>query len=517
MANGRDAFSERADTSRSSSDSRPTRFRSRSRTLADAMAMAILFVVPALAISPSFAMEPSAVGTLRIVCSTPDARVFIDGEEKGAVNSTINGVAVGRHIVEVRARGFVPQSVEITVAAAQLQVARVDVTPQPPATGRLRVVASVPNTEVFIDGASVGPAPYDHSDLPPGKHYIIVRAHGFGDWKREIDLDPASPALLEAELSASGTVKVLSSVSGATVVVDGEVLGTTPVVLDVAAGEHLLEVKLAGYVDSKQQFRIDGGEQKILSIDLSRSKLSAAAKTKRVRSMASFSAVTVDPKRFTADLAGGYVPFGQLRLTAGVVRTDWIGFDVGVEMRTVGYLNEGLAHAKLQFLQAGPLAIAFDLSVGGGGGPVGRNDFIFEAGIPFTLLFGNLVRFTAHPYMQLYSDQNCPTRDALASDPTLADHEQSTCSATQDASGKWIATWHGNMYPLSQDPRMRFLGARLMLQAALEIAVAKHVNIFAIFEGDPLGRREALTAKFSKLFPTTDVQMYGRLGITFKF
>jgi hypothetical protein len=387
----------------------------------------------------------------------------------------------------------------------------------PEATARLRVLVSVPYAEVFIDGGSAGPAPYDHGDLQPGKHYVIVRAPGCAEWKREVELDAATPMTLTAEPSVSGTVKVLSSVAGATAIVDGQVLGTTPVASDVAAGAHVLEVKLPGYADAKQPFSIDSGEQKILSVDLSRPRLTAAAKARRVRGMASFSAVTVEPKRFTADLAGGFVPFGQLRLTAGAVRREWIGLDVGVEMRTIGYFNEGLAHAKLQFVQAGPLAIAFDLSVGGGGGPTARNDFIFEAGLPLSLLFGDLVRFTAHPYVQIYSDQNCPTRDALANDPGLAQHEQSTCGAMKDASGKWNALFEGTTYSLSQDPRLRFFGARLMLQAALEIAVAEHVNIFAIFEGDPIGRRQALTAKFSSLFPTSDAQMYGRLGLSFKF
>ena len=98
-------------------------------------------------------------------------------------------------------------------------MARVDLTSQPerPAAARLRVVTPVPNAEVFIDGASAGPAPFDHNDLAPGKHFVIVRARGYAEWKREVELDPAQPTTLSAELSASGTVKMLSNVSGAIV------------------------------------------------------------------------------------------------------------------------------------------------------------------------------------------------------------------------------------------------------------------------------------------------------------
>jgi hypothetical protein len=324
-----------------------------------------------------------------------------------------------------------------------------------------------------------------------------------------------------AELSASGTVKVMSNVSGATVAIDGAIVGKTPLVLDnISAGEHLVEVKQPGYIDAKQPFHLDGGEQKILAADLSpiHHGPTPADMVRRMRGMTSFSAVTIDPARFTADLAGGYVPFGQVRLTVGAFRYNWLGMDAGIELRTIGYFTEGLAHAKLQFIQAGPVAIAFNLGIGGGGGPTNRNDFIFEAGIPFTLLFGDIVRFTAQPYLQVYSDKNCSTTSELADDPSLSkpgEGEQKACSATKDATGKW--TVPGEAFKITQNPRDRFVGARLMLQAVLEIAITENVNIFAIFEGDPVGQRQSLTAKFSSIFPNTDPQIYGRLGVTFKF
>ena len=457
-------------------------------------------------------------GTLRVVSSIPGAEVFIDGEMKGTVNSTIANVPVGQHVVEVRSAGYAPQTLEVSIAAGEQRVARADLSTQPqkPQTAHLRVVTPVPNAEVFIDGSSAGPAPIDRNDLPPGKHYVDVRAKGYAEWKREVDLDPAQPTVLTAELSASGTLKILSNVSGAQVLIDGQVVGKTPLTLDtVQAGEHMVEVKQTGYVTARQPFQIAGGEQKILAADLTpvHHGPTAADVARRMRGMTSFSGVTIDPARFTADIAGGYVPFGQVRLTVGAFRWRFIGMDAGIELRTTGYFTEGLAHAKLQFVQAGPVAIAFDLAIGGGGGPTKRTDFLFEAGIPFTLLFGDLVRFTAHPYLQVYSDRNCPTAEDVAGSPSLLMSEQGTCEGTNG-----MGMWKGQLVKFGQDdPRQRFTGARFMLQAVLEVAVTENVNIFVLFEGDPVGERQSLTAKFSSLFPDTDPQIYGRLGVTFKF
>jgi len=440
-------------------------------------------------------------GSLRVVSSTPGAEVLVDGEAKGPVNAEIGNLRPGQHIVEVRAKGFTPQVVEQAVVAGEQRIAKIDLQALEVRAQQthLRIVTPQPDVEVFIDGASVGKAPVERNDLAPGRHFVVARKTGFAEWKREINLDPAAPTTLTAELSASGILKVLSNVGGADVFIDGMVVGKTPLTLDnVQAGEHLVEVKAKGYVEAKQPFHLDGGEQKILSADLTalRSGLGPADVARVYRSMSSFSAVTVEPNKFTADIYGGFFPFGGVSLTVGAFRKGMFGVDAGVEGRTVGYLTEGVAHVKFQFFRGGPAALGAAVGIGGGGGPDGRNDFVFELGPLFTLLFGDLVRFTAHGYMQVYSDRLC--RDKTVSD---------------EPHGCTLGT-------AGFDPHSRrFDGFRLFLRAALEISVSPIANIFFIFEGDPIGFRDAYTPDFAPAFSalTKDPQVYGRMGVTFKF
>jgi hypothetical protein len=451
------------------------------------------------------------LGSVRIVSSTPGAEVWIDGEMKGTANQEIQGVRTGQHIVEVRAKGFQPASFEITVVANEQRIAKADLQPGVSAAtvARLRVVTPVPDAEVFIDGSSAGRAPVDRADLPPGKHFVVVRKQGFAEWKREVNLDPTTVTTLTAELSASGTIKVLSNIAGADVMIDGVVMGKTPVTVDnVAAGHHLLEVKKQGYNTAQQAIDVEGGQQKILQADLTAiPAVSAQEQAQRFRGMTSFSAVTIDPGRFTADLFG-FFPFGQFRLTVGALRVHDFGLDVGIEVRTVGYFTEGGAHAKGQFLRAGPFALGADLFIGGGGGPNRRNDFVFEIGVPMTLLFGQLVRFTMHPYLQVYSDRNCPSADDLKADPSLK----------PDPTNGWGPSEHCADAPAGGlNPTDRFNGARLMLQGVLELSVHPIATIFMIVEGDPVGQRAAWSGKWSPSLLNPDPQIYGRLGVTFKF
>jgi hypothetical protein len=449
-------------------------------------------------------LQAQMAGSLRVVSSAQGAEVYIDGELKGTVNTEITGVRPGQHIVEVRQKGSAPASLETSVNAAEQRVVKIDLSAQAQAPGncRLRVVSAVPDADVYVDGAAVGKAPFDRSDLAAGQHYVVVHKQGFADWKREVSLSAAQPVTLTADLSSSGTLKVLSNVNGASVFIDGQLVGRTPLTLDnVAAGDHLVEVKQSGYAEAKQPLRLEGGEQKILSADLASLRTGPTAQdlSRRYRAMSSFSGVTIEPGRFTVDVAGGFFPFGQLRLTVGALRAGMLGLDAGVELRTIGYFTDGGAHAKFQFLKAGPVAMGFDVYLGGGGGPVERNDFTFEAGLPFSLLFGELVRFTGKPYVQVYSDRLCGDKAPA----TLSD-EPDIC--------------HAMPPPAGVKPRDRFTSARFILQAALEIAVHEVATIFFIFEGAPGTTRAAYTHDYSPgFFFTADPQIYGRIGVTFKF
>ncbi len=483
-------------------------------------------------------------GSLRVVSSTPNAEVIVDGEPKGPANTEIANLRAGQHIVEVRAQGFQPQVTEVQIVAGEQRIAKADlaaaVVQKKPTM--LRVVTPVPDAEVFVDGANVGRAPIERGDLAPGKHFVTVRKPGFAEWKREIDLEDGGQMTLTADLSASGGLKVLANQPGASVYIDGQLVGKTPLTLDnVAVGDHLIEVKLSGYYDAKQPIRIDGGDTKVLSAELAvvPTGPSATDVARRHRSSSSLSAVTLDTTKVTLDLAAGYMPFGQLRLTVGAWRHAKrnLGLDAGIEARTNGYFSEGGAHAKFQFLKAGPVALGTDLYLGGGGGPQGRNTFSFEYGILLTLLFGDVVRFTVHPYLQVYTDRSCrdvqkmidvSTEEGKAQNETSYARKENDACKVKDGlrtGGTDVNTINGtdklptDAARMAQkfDPRDRDVGVRMMLQAVLEIAVHHNVNLFFLIEGDPVGQRRAYQKAFSSLLPDKDSQVYGRVGVTAKF
>lgn len=63
--------------------------------------------------------------------------------------------------------------------------------PGPSDKGRLQVVSSVPDAEVYIDGKFVGTAP-STVPLPAGDHTVEVKASKFVDWKRTVSVTDGS-------------------------------------------------------------------------------------------------------------------------------------------------------------------------------------------------------------------------------------------------------------------------------------------------------------------------------------
>ncbi len=497
------------------------------------------------------------------------AELLVDGISVGTVPGDIR-VAVGAHTVEAHKAGVgdFRQNVGVSEGATAKIVVQFT---EAALHGTLLVSADVSGAEVFLDGTQRDATPALLSDVVPGDHLIEVKKQG-KSWKKNVHVSGGETIKLEAQLgaavlppatSAGAALKVSSNVAASTVFVDGKSVGRTPLQLeDVAPGEHVVEIKHSGYEDARQVIRVASGDRKVLSADLVALAVTThppppppvrepprepAREPAREpvreppahepavpfdrRAMSSFSALTIDPQHFTADIGGGYIPFGQFRLTLGAVRTRRVGFDVGVEVRTTGYFTDGGAHAKLQFLKFGPVAVATDIYLGGGGGPTERNDFTFEWGLPVTLLFGDLVRFTMHPYVQAYTERNCPAVDQIKFDDSnatpaaapghgpLANSETIACKANDGmrTPSDGLPPPPGMMVKVGQDPRTRFVSARLMLQAVLEIAVHERATLFLLFEGDPVGPRASLSSRYSPGLPATDAQIYGRLGLTFKF
>ncbi len=209
--------------------------------------------------------------TLELLTDDPEGMILlIDGEPSGGLpyKGAIKG---GRHQVVVRRAGFKPFAQWFDVKPGQLLTIPVVMERAEAPTGVLFVSADVP-AQVIIDGQPRGQTPL-LLKIQPGPVLVVLSAKGHPPWKKTVEVEAQKKAIVQARLrpdtGPTGTVMVLSNVSGTTVFIDGTKTGTAPVTLKgLVKGTHIVEGKAEGYRPSQTTVRVEPDAQTVIKLEL---------------------------------------------------------------------------------------------------------------------------------------------------------------------------------------------------------------------------------------------------------
>lgn len=461
----------------------------------------------------------SAGAGLRIVSTESNVQVFIDGEAKGNAPVSVADIRPGQHLIEGRKPQFRPFEQTVEILPGKQSLVQLKMEPGSDDRGKaiLRVQSTVPDAEVFLDGATLGKAPIDRHDLASGKHYVIIRKEGYEEFKREVYLFEGQPVSLVADLRNVGKVRFLSTPEGAEVTVDGEPIGKTPIERDdIAAGDHVITFRLNGFYDHKDTVAIMGGKERLISPDLKPlpNGPSAEQMTKRKTGMSSFGARVLPQGGFTADIGLGYPYILFARLTVGAFGLKPRGIDLGVEMQSFFQMWTGAIHARWQFVEAGPLSLALRGNFGAGAGTESRNTIFFDVAGIASLDFAGVVSVSADLRFSYWSDQFCPNMsDVVNHGLSQADYCKNFSDTTK------FPEFGG------QDPGgKRFNGERLYMGLTVSAAIDRFTSVFARLEFLPGAgivtfpdERMAFEDKYNSIMFEHDPLYYGTVGLSLKF
>ncbi len=128
----------------------------------------------------------------------------------------------------------------------------------------LKVSTSPPGCGVRLDGRYLGIAPVMVEDLSPGAHFVQAYREGYATRTVRVALNAGDdPRSLELSLDSLslGSLEVLSTPLGATVVLDGENRGNTPIKIQgIYPGEHRLVLRRARYEPWSTTLRVASGK-----------------------------------------------------------------------------------------------------------------------------------------------------------------------------------------------------------------------------------------------------------------
>ncbi len=479
-----------------------------------------------LVLNPTLRPAPPQGGSLRVLANVQGAIASLDGELLGEAPAAAEDVAPGEHIVEVRADGYQPAQRTVTIEAGQQRVVSITLEEIVAPPGRIVVNANVDGAQVTVDGEERGAPPVVIQDAPTGAHAIIVRAPGYREFRHTCQTGPGVSCEIEAEMRVVGRpVQVRANVEGASFYVDGELQGPVPYEGEVPTGAHLVEVRRDGYRPYRAQISFTAGsEPREIEValveegELTPEELAEreTARRERHRQAVSRSGATLPDDLAVLDASVGWPYLFELRLGIGIF--DWL--ESGIGIRTFGRLTEFEGRVKAGIRPVRQFSAGLQLRFGGGIGP-NRDPRAHEESVAMAMMD----EAPNHPTNSFYT-----SLEGLISLHFLNAGNFTLWGALDIHSDRWDwnasdnnCRYAGGCMP-GGTPETEMVGdfirgrqsiARFRLGGSLEFILTRNWNIWGSFEGVFGKPRRVLGDVFGG--NNEDLQMYTRVGITYKF
>jgi formylglycine-generating enzyme required for sulfatase activity len=207
-------------------------------------------------------------GTLTLNVGVEGAAVFVDGAEAGRTPLPALELATGEHELRVVAEryeefvetvtiegGGVEQSLDVELVARFAPV---------------RVRSEPAGAEIRANGETVGTTPAT-VELVEGGYTLELRLAGYKTERRRIEVRANEPQELPAVRLrlTDGRLVLRSEPPGATVTVDGNYRGTTPLELVLTPGESFeVELSKRGFKGTTRQVRVASGRTQEMEVEL---------------------------------------------------------------------------------------------------------------------------------------------------------------------------------------------------------------------------------------------------------
>lgn len=158
-------------------------------------------VVPVMEVEPAPPLPTT--GTLRVATQPDQARVLVNGEEKGTSPLLLEALPLGTYRVRIEQRGFVAEEVD-AVITAEAPEASLDVAlrPQAPAPALFRIRSDPPGARVAVDGEEVGVTPIERLKVEAGSRVVRVLMDDYLPWEDTFRARAGRTETIDAVLTA---------------------------------------------------------------------------------------------------------------------------------------------------------------------------------------------------------------------------------------------------------------------------------------------------------------------------
>lgn len=198
-------------------------------------------------------------GVVDVTSKPAGAEVTVNGLVKGRTPCTVSDIPKGRATFTVSLPGYRTEVRELALNAGDRQALDLTLAGLP---GTLRLTAVPDGARFYVNDGAEGKGPVTLSNLAPGTYKVRCELEGFQAVTRDVTV--ANGAVVNEEFKLEnimGALEVRTSPVGATVLVDGHVVGTTKsaaadadwsdylIVPGLTEGEHTVVLRKDGFAE----------------------------------------------------------------------------------------------------------------------------------------------------------------------------------------------------------------------------------------------------------------------------
>ena len=164
-------------------------------------------------------------------------------------------VLPGEVHLEISAPGYYDYSGPLRISEESSQSYRHELLPLP---GYLNLTSTPAGATAYLDGEEVGTTPLENVELAAGEHTLALSLARYQSLERLIDMEGREIEQdLELQLTPDwATYRFTSEPANATVFVNDEAIGSTPLETEILSGEHELRIKLPAHKEVSQRLEV---------------------------------------------------------------------------------------------------------------------------------------------------------------------------------------------------------------------------------------------------------------------
>ena len=183
-------------------------------------------------------------GKIKFLSKPLNAEILLDGRRIGKTPHIETDIEGGEHEIELKRKGYASMKFTVTIKNTKM----LKIKKQLKQAGALRILCDV-EADLFLNGKNIGISPLRMDSLPVGPHKISVEKEGFEKYNDIVHVRKNDTTTVKVDLKPLyGYLTVLSTPDGASVSVNGRLLGKTPIKkYMLKVGKKTISIALSQY------------------------------------------------------------------------------------------------------------------------------------------------------------------------------------------------------------------------------------------------------------------------------